>query len=365
MFSSKISAPIPAYMKTILLIEDHPDIRNIITDVLELANYKVVTAENGKEGVRLALQDVPDLIICDIMMPVMDGYAVIHTLQKHPETQGVPFIFMTAMADRADIRKGMDLGADDYITKPLMSTDELLTAVETRLKRADLLKKAGGDGLAGLNNLIVSAGGNDIMQKLTEDRNVQRYKKRQVIYTEGGRPQYLFFIQKGKVKTFKTNDDGKELVTNIFTEDEFFGYNAIIEEDRYKESAEAMDEAEVVMIPGEDFKILMNSSLEALKKFTKLLASNVTEREDKLLGIAYNSLRKKVANALIALHSKYKADNPGGTISIGRENLANFAGTAKESVIRTLSDFKEEKIIDIIDSNIVILNESRLKNLFN
>lgn len=364
MFSWKI-VPQTSFMKTILLIEDHPDIRNIISDVLELANYKVITAENGKEGVTLALQAVPDLIICDIMMPVMDGYAVIHTLQKHTDTQSIPFIFMTAMADRADIRKGMDLGADDYITKPLMSTDELLTAVESRLKRAESLKKAGGNGLDGLNNLIVSAGGRDILHDLTEGRNTQKYKKRQTIYTEGSRPQYLFYIQKGRIKTFKTNDDGKELVTSIFTEGDFFGYNAIIEDDRYKESAEVMDEAEVAMIPSEDFKVLMNSSLEALKKFARLLANNITEREDKLLGIAYNSLRKKVANALIALHSKYKTDDASATINIGRENLANFAGTAKESVIRTLSDFKEEKLIDIVDTNIIILNEAKLKNLFN
>jgi CRP/FNR family transcriptional regulator, cyclic AMP receptor protein len=365
MFSWEIVPSSNLFMKTILLIEDHPDIRNIISDILELASYKVVTADNGKEGVALALQHVPDLIICDIMMPIMDGYAVIHALQKHTETQSVPFIFMTAMADRADIRKGMALGADDYITKPLMSSDELLTAVETRLKRADLLKKAGGNGLDGLNNLIVSAGGKDIMENLTEGRNIQKYKKRQTIYNEGERPQYLFYIQRGKVKAFKTNDDGKELVTSIFTEGEFFGYNAIIEEDRYKESAEVMEEAEVAMIPGEDFKGLMSISLEASKKFAKLLANNITEREEKLLGIAYNSLRKKVASALIALHSKYKTDSHGGTINIGRENLANFAGTAKESVIRTLSDFKEEKLIDIVDSNIIILNEARLRNLFN
>ncbi len=351
-------------MKTILLIEDHPDIRSVMSDVLELANYKVITAENGKEGVTLALQNTPDLIICDIMMPVMDGYAVIHTLQKRPETQSIPFIFMTAMADRADIRKGMDLGADDYITKPLLSTDELLTAVESRLKRAESLKKAAGRGLDGLNNLIVSAGGKDIMQNLTEGRNTQRYKKRQIIYTEGSRPQNLFYVQKGKIKVFKTNDDGKELVTTIYTDGDFFGYHAIIEEDRYKESAEVMEEAEIVVIPGEDFKILMNSSLEALKKFAKLLANNITEREDKLLGIAYNSLRKKVASALISLYAKYKTEG-NDIINIGRENLANFAGTAKESVIRTLSDFKEEKLIDIIDSNIVILNEPKLRNLFN
>jgi CheY-like chemotaxis protein/CRP-like cAMP-binding protein len=353
-------------MKTILLIEDHPDILSVMTEVLELSNYHVLTADNGKDGVRLALETQPDLIICDIMMPVMDGYAVIHTLQRRPETEGIPFIFLTAMADRADIRKGMDMGADDYITKPLISPDELLTAVESRLKRSERIKTIAGTGLDGLNDLVVSSGGKDLLQNFTEDRNTQKYKKRHVIYTEGNRPQYLFFVKRGKVKTFKTNDDGKELLTSIYTGNEFFGYNAIIEEDKYQESAEAMEETEVLLIPCEDFKVLLNSSLEALKKFAKLLANNITERENKLLNIAYNSLRKKVANALVTLLSKYKQDNvTDGVINIGRENLANFAGTAKESVIRTLSDFKEEKLIDIVDGDIVILNEDKLKKLFN
>lgn len=352
-------------MKTILLIEDHPDILNVMTEVLELSNYKVLSANNGRDGVRLALEQQPDLIICDIMMPVMDGYAVIHTLQKHHETEGIPFIFLTAMADRADIRKGMDMGADDYITKPLISPDELLTAVESRLKRSERIKMI-GTGLDGLNALVVSSGGKDLMEVFTEDRNTQRYKKRGAVYTEGNRPQFLFFVKRGKVKTYKANEDGKELVTSIYVEGEFLGYNAIIEEGQYQESAEAMEETEVLLIPSDDFKVLMNSSMEALKKFAKLLANNITERENKLLNIAYNSLRKKVATALTALLSKYKKDNTtDGVINIGRENLANFAGTAKESVIRTLSDFKEEKLIDIVEGDIVILNEEKLRKMVN
>jgi CRP/FNR family transcriptional regulator, cyclic AMP receptor protein len=336
-----------------------------MAEVLELSNYKVITAENGKDGVTLALKKVPDLIICDIMMPVMDGYAVIHALQKHTSTENIPFIFLTAMADRADVRKGMDMGADDYLVKPLSSPDELLTAVETRLKRHEKLKTTSGTGIAGLSDLLVSAGGKDITTTLTEDRNTQRYKKRQAIYGEGNRPHFLYYVTKGKVKTYKTNDDGKELVTSICADGDFFGYNAIIEEAKYTESAEAMEETEVIVIPVEEFKVLMNSSMEALKKFAKLLANNITERENKLLNIAYNSLRKKVAIALLDLMSKYKKDDKADTINIGRENLANFAGTAKESVIRTLSDFKEEKLIDIVDGDIVILNEARLRHLFN
>jgi CRP-like cAMP-binding protein len=102
-----------------------------------------------------------------------------------------------------------------------------------------------------------------------------------------------------------------------------------------------------------------------MQKFIQLLAKNVTEKEQQLLGIAYNSLRKKVADALVTLHSKYKTGDKEFLIDMTRENLATIAGTAKESLIRTLSDFKEEKLIDIRGGDIAILDEKRLKNLLN
>ena len=94
-------------MKKILLIEDNDDIRENTSEILELSRYKVFTAANGKIGVETALQENPDLIICDIMMPVLDGYGVLHMLQKHPLTKNTPFIFLTAKTERSDFRKGM------------------------------------------------------------------------------------------------------------------------------------------------------------------------------------------------------------------------------------------------------------------
>ncbi|MFZ9718591.1 MAG: response regulator [Chitinophagaceae bacterium] len=110
-------------MKTILLIEDNNDIRENTAEILELANYSVLTAENGKLGLALALEHKPDMIICDIMMPVLDGYGVLHVLQKNEALQQIPFIFLSAKSERSDLRKGMELGADDYITKPFTDTE--------------------------------------------------------------------------------------------------------------------------------------------------------------------------------------------------------------------------------------------------
>ena len=105
-------------MKKILLIEDNPEMRENTAEILEFAGYQVSAAVNGREGIQKAREENPDLILCDIMMPEMDGYAVLFLLNKDPKTAGVPFIFLTAKADKSEMRKGMNLGADDYLTKP-------------------------------------------------------------------------------------------------------------------------------------------------------------------------------------------------------------------------------------------------------
>ncbi|HEX3079470.1 MAG TPA: response regulator, partial [Puia sp.] len=103
---------------SVLVIDDNKDIRENTAEILDLAGYKTFTAENGKKGVEIALREKPSLIVCDIMMPELDGYGVLHLIRKNPETEHLPFIFLTAKSERTDFRKGMDMGADDYITKP-------------------------------------------------------------------------------------------------------------------------------------------------------------------------------------------------------------------------------------------------------
>lgn len=197
-------------MKTILLIEDNEEIRDNMAEILEMSNYKVLTAQDGKEGVALVVQHKPDLIVCDIMMPVLDGYGVIHMLQKNPETQNIPFIFLTAKAERAEIRKGMDLGADDYITKPFSGT-ELLNAIETRLRKSDLVKKDIAAGMEGVDDLISTINGTDALKNFAQDRSSNVYKKKQIIYSEGNKPYRMYYVQRGKVKVYKTNEEGNVL----------------------------------------------------------------------------------------------------------------------------------------------------------
>lgn len=352
-------------MKKILLIEDNEDIRNNTAEILELSNYRVVVAENGKTGVEKAIADKPDLIICDIMMPELDGFGVLHAVHKNEGIKNTPFIFLTAKAERSDFRRGMEMGADDYITKPFTGT-ELLDAVDSRLKKVDMLKKELSPDMEGVNYLISSSRGKNAMKEIAEGRNVNKYKKKQIIYTEGNHPVRLFYVLKGKVKIYKTNEDGKELVTELCSPGDFLGHIALLEGTVYKDSAEAIDETELAVIPKSDFDELLHNDYEVARRFIELLAKNISEKEKQLLGMAYNSLRKKVADALLLLQRKYHADKEGVfSIDIGRENLANIAGTATESLIRTLSDFRSEKLIDIKEGSIIITDQRKLENLAN
>lgn len=156
-------------MAKILVIEDTSEIRNNVLDFLEAEDFEVKTAKNGREGLELALQEPFDLILCDIMMPELDGYGVISQLRQQPTTADVPFIFLTAKGERSDLRLGMTLGADDYLTKPF-TPKELLAAIQTRLQRAaqqserlrqvsvQLQQMEHLDALTGLPNQLALAG---------------------------------------------------------------------------------------------------------------------------------------------------------------------------------------------------------------
>src|ERR1043166_6650695 len=171
-------------MKKILLIEDNLEVRENTTEILELAGYTVATAPNGKVGVELVQKEKPDLIICDIMMPDLDGYGVLHILSKKPETASIPFIFLTAKTEKVDIRKGMNLGADDYLTKPSDDTD-LLNAIEPRLKKALMQQKLYEPTSEGLDEFIKDAQKIFDLKDFCEDKKVKSVKKKSEIFAEG------------------------------------------------------------------------------------------------------------------------------------------------------------------------------------
>src|SRR3954463_2630367 len=121
-------------MKKILVIEDEPEMRRNITALLRYHDYEPIAAENGRAGVEVARREKPDLVLCDVMMPELDGYGVLSALQSDAALARIPFIFLTAKGEKDDLRSGMDLGADDYLTKPVVNAD-LVRAIESRLRR--------------------------------------------------------------------------------------------------------------------------------------------------------------------------------------------------------------------------------------
>lgn len=346
-------------MKKILIIEDNPDVRENTHEILELAGYNVVTAPNGKVGVELAQKENPDLIICDIMMPELDGYGVLHILNKKTETAGIPFIFLTAKTEKTDIRKGMNLGADDYLTKPFDDTD-LLNAIEARLRKAVMQKQLYESTPEGLDNFISDAKKALDLKDLCKDKKIKNLKKKSELFSEGDAPLHIYFIKSGSIKVYHSHPDGKELITNIYNANDFLGFEPILEGNNYHESAVAMQDSEVIAIPKHDFLTLMQSSPDVSKGFISLLSKKVAEKEQQLLNLAYNSVRQRTAEALLKVRDlKDSKEN----IQISRDDLAKIVGTAPESVIRVLSDFKDEGLIEIEGGKIKIKQPTKLEKV--
>ena len=353
-------------MKKILLIEDNLDVRENTAEILQLSGYDVAVAENGKIGVQKVLEDHFDLVICDIMMPELDGYGVLRILSKNPKTSSIPFIFLSAKAEKQDFRRGMQLGADDYLTKPFDDAD-LLDAIELRLKKAEQVTSATGTNSDsnGLKKFIDEVKGFQDLMILSKNREIRHYRKKDKVFNEGELPRYVFHVKSGKIKIFRTNDEGRELIVALIGPGEYFGYLALLKGSNYPESAVAMAETEINLIPKEDYYSLVYNNRNVAGHFLKLLASDLLHTEEQLIDLAYNSVRKRVADALIKLKNRYdKEQGEKFTIAILRDDLANMVGTAKETVIRMLSDFKEEKLIEIKGSKITILDEKALEDMW-
>jgi len=349
--------------KTILLIDDDPETRQLISEILEMADYAVHSATDGKQGISLAIENPPDLILCDVMMPVLDGLGVLHIVRKNHLLQHTPFIFLTSLTDEAEMRKGMDIGADDYILKPINST-VLLGAIESRLKKSGLSQHSVQGGSKNRDTGIVS--GTDYLEELKGGRDINHYVKKQLIYAEGNHPSKLYYITKGSVKASKRGTDGRELIVQLYREGDFLGYKAIFENGTYNETAEALEDTLLAIIPIPEFNDLLRRHPEVMKQFLESLAKHIRYSEDWLVSMAYSSLRKKVADTLLALCKLYNPDRPDSfRIGMSRENLASIGGVAKESLIRTLSDFKSEGLIRIDGGEIYILDYSGLVHMRN
>jgi len=349
-------------MKTILLIEDNNDIRESTVEILELSGYRVLQAENGKTGVDAAVKNRPDLILCDIMMPELDGYGVLYLLSKNPETAAIPFIFLTAKAERLDLRKGMEMGADDYLTKPFDDV-ELLHAIECRLQKKEQLEIYYSRSLVSLERLAAGQmKGSAELKKLIAGRKVRQIKKKQLLYYDGDQAQGLYLVLEGCIKTIKLAEDGRELMTGIYRAEDYIGINGLLLDDMQNETAEAMEESAVCLLPKEMVMNLINRYPDISQQFLKILSNNIREKEGQLLELAYNSVRKRLARTILRLHKQLAEP---AEFKVSREELATMAGMATETVSRTITDFKLEGLIERKGSLIRLLDADRLLKMKN
>lgn len=344
-------------MKHILLIEDNLEVRENTQELLQLAGYEVTTAENGKVGVVKATEVDPDLIICDIMMPELDGYGVIKILSRNPETAVIPFIFLTAKADKSDIRMGMNLGADDYLTKPFDETD-LLDAIESRFMRHNKISVEESSGLSGLQELVSNAADIPGLEELDLDYKNRRYDAKEVVYREGDRPHYLYYVLKGSITSSRTDPYGKNLITETYNEGDYFGYISLFQNSNYVEEAVALSDAEVAQISKDDFLKLVSSNRDVAVRFIKLMAGNVADKEERLLKLAYATVKERLADVLLEL-----SNNGEKEVSLGRETLAEMVGTSTETLIRTLTDMKNAGILESEGRAVYVKNPGELSSM--
>ncbi len=354
-------------MKKILIIEDNEAVRENTAEILALENYEVITAKNGKIGVEKAKECLPDLVVCDIMMPNMDGYEVLRLLGKDHSTASTPFIFLTAKIDRADMRMGMNLGADDYLTKPF-EENELLEAIACRLQKHESLKKEIVKNVEGINTFFEEASEYIDLEGLSKNHSLRSYEKKEIIFWEGDNAHSLYFIESGTIKTYKGTESGKELVTGLYGAGDFIGQLSLLNAaGAYVENAVVLEDAELSAIPKKDFLKLLYGNHMVSQKFIRMISNNLIDIQTHLVDMAFASVRQRAAKALLELYEKgIIKDKPNGGMSIPREDFAGMIGTATETAIRTLSDFKDAGLITTDSGRrIILLNKEELQIVAN
>ncbi|WP_299325614.1 response regulator [uncultured Maribacter sp.] len=347
-------------MKRILLIEDDKALRENTEELLELSDYSVITASNGRIGIEAAIENLPDLIICDIMMPEVDGYGVLENLSNNEKTKQIPFIFLSAKTEHKEIRKGMDLGADDYLTKPFEEED-LMSAVESRLAKAELLVRMQDEtskehGVSENEMRTI----HELKNFFDDNGEIIHIKQGEKIYEESSRSNKIYLVLKGLVKCYNMDPDGKELITSLAKADDFLGFTSFLNNVPYQESSTALEDVELAGISKESLKEILNENKTISLELMELLSANISNIKAQLLQMAYSSVRRKTAQTILQFADimNTKSDEP---IRISRNDLASVAGIATESLIRTLSGFKKEGLIAVEGRNIQILELKALQ----
>ena len=341
--------------KRILLIEDDSILRENTAELLELSDYEVRTASNGVIGVKLAKEYLPDTIVCDIMMPELDGFGVLEALSKDIRTQAIPFIFLSAKTERRDVRKGMEMGADDYLTKPFEEA-ELIGAIESRIAKMAILNDTPSANPSTVTSVKTI---HDLKKFVNENGQRHELKAGETIYSEGTYSITVYLVINGIVKSHKLDRNGKDLITGLYRPDDFFGFSSFAPQTTHNEAATAMEDTRLIGISTQTLKNILEQNHDLTLELMQFLSENLTKAKEQLLEMAYGSVRKKTASTILKFAEKLQKDSKGN-LHILRSDLASVAGMATETLIRTLSSFKKEGLIDIENRKIRILNLKKL-----
>jgi len=343
-------------MKRILIIEDDLEVQTDLKEILELMDYQVVTADNGKSGVQLALNSSFDLILCDVVMPMIDGFGVLNILRKKPSTKNIPFVLLTEKSNNLDFRRGMNLGADDYLAKPFRRND-LLRVVEVRLEKSSNKKSTEEYSSFEFRNPEL---GYEELNQLFGELPAKEYRAKEVIFPEGKLLQNIYWVKKGRVKIAKLNDFEKEYIFSFIDPEKTFGYSAMFRNKPTGFSATAVVDSVVVAMDREVFLNHMKTKPDINFYFLKKLSENLHIKEAQIIHLAYNPIRKRVSDALFELSAQFSE----GIISMSRDDLSHFVGMTKESLVRVLSEFKKENWVELKGNEIKIIDGASLLRFY-
>jgi CheY-like chemotaxis protein len=338
-------------MAKLLIIEDHFEVRENLEEMLDLNGYDIKTASNGEEGIEVAEAWLPDLILCDIMMPGIDGYGVLSHLSRYPKTAGIPFIFLTAKADKRDIRRGMLMGADDYLTKPF-EEQELLSVIQTRLEKNDLLRDVFDYSGHGLHEFLKRARQMKGLDTLSQDWSTQSFQTGKRIVDQGELPTHLFFVASGSITaTHSRNPD----LTQDYGPGDFFGHIELVQGVPYRHQAIAVEPTELSLLPRDDFfSLLLNNRYFSIR-FIKMLAKEMTELQDQLFQIVQKTTDERVIHALLKLEKEAN--------QVSLEALQASTKIANLNIAHTLEKLNEAALIEIKRDQIRLLDIPQLHGL--
>ncbi len=344
---------------TVLIIEDNAEVRENLAEILDLCGYHTLTAPNGLAGAKTAIEHLPDLILCDVMMPELDGFGVLNLLSENERTAGIPFVFITARTEAEDIRRGMNLGADDYITKPFYK-DELLQVIRTRLKKSAARTAPAPPPTPTVHLSDPERGMNLLEQSFATAGRSKTFDSGAAVVREGEYPHFIYRVTAGRVHLSRTHAYGRDYIIAEVGPGELFGISSVLERTAFHYTARAAaGQVQCQLLPSTNLMALINTDRAVTEALMHLLAGRALRQSEHLVNQAYDSVRRRTALVLCDLYERHGEED----IVLSREELAQMVGSTKESVTRSLSDFKREHLVQTDGKAIRILAAGELRSL--